>query len=281
MGVNYNFNSHMNVFVNGGVFFRPPTISDVYAGTSFNIVEGVTTELAWGVELGYSVKYPRWAANLNLYRTTWENRPVKTTVPIGGTPTTINIPNLGSVHQGVEVDAVYKTPWFFDIEGLISYGDWRWKGKALAYYYQDGNDVPIDSVDVDADGVHVGDAAQFQVAGSIKIKPVKDVYIKGQITYFDNYFSNFNPLDLQGGNRGRDSWKVPSYYLLDIHAGWTIKLKKMDVILRASVLNVLNKTYISDADNNSVSGTQSFDATAAQVFMGQGRRWTATVGIKF
>jgi iron complex outermembrane receptor protein len=281
MGVNYNFNSHMNVFVNGGVFFRPPTISDVYAGTSFNIVEGVTTELAWGVELGYSVKYPRWAANLNLYRTTWENRPVKTTVPIGGTPTTINIPNLGSVHQGVEVDAVYKTPWFFDIEGLISYGDWRWKGKALAYYYQDGNDVPIDSVDVDADGVHVGDAAQFQVAGSIKIKPVKDVYIKGQITYFDNYFSNFNPLDLQGGNRGRDSWKVPSYYLLDIHAGWTIKLKKMDVILRASVLNVLNKTYISDADNNAVSGTQSFDATSAQVFMGQGRRWTATVGIKF
>jgi outer membrane receptor protein involved in Fe transport len=74
---------------------------------------------------------------------------------------------------------------------------------------------------------------------------------------------------------------VPSYYLLDIHAGWTIKLKKLDVILRASVLNVLDKTYISDADNNSVSGTQSFDATAAQVFMGQGRRWTATVGVKF
>jgi len=193
LGVNYNINNHMNVFVNGGIFLRPPTISDVYAGTSFNIVEGIRTEIAWGVELGYSVKYPRWAANLNLYRTTWETRPVKTSVPIGGTPTTINIPNIGSVHQGIEVDAVYKTPWFFDIEGLISYGDWRWKGSALAYYYEQGNDNPIDSVDVDANGVHVGDAAQFQVAGSIKIKPVKGVYIKGQITYFDNYFSDFNP----------------------------------------------------------------------------------------
>ncbi|TNF23621.1 MAG: TonB-dependent receptor [Bacteroidetes bacterium] len=281
MGVNYKITDHMNVFVNGGVFFRPPTISDVYAGTSFNIVEGVSTEIAWGVELGYSVRYSRWAANLNLYRTTWENRPVKTTVSIGGTPTTINIPNIGSVHQGVELDAVYRTPWFFDVEGLISFGDWRWKGNALAYYYEDGNDNPVDSVDVDANGVHVGDAAQFQVAGSIKVKPVKDAYIKAQITYFDNYFSNFNPLDLQGDNRGRDSWKVPSYYLLDVHAGWTIKLKKMDVILRASVLNVLNKTYISDADNNAVSGTQNFDATSAQVFMGMGRRWTATVGVKF
>jgi hypothetical protein len=281
MGLNYNITDHMNLFVNGGVFLRPPTIRDVYAGTSFNIVDGIKTEVAWGVELGYSVKYPRWAANLNLYRTTWETRPVRTSVAIGGTPTTINIPNIGSVHQGIEVDAVYKTPWFFDVEGLFSFGDWRWKGSALAYYYEDGNDNPVDSVDVDANGVHVGDAAQFQVAGSIKIKPVKGVYIKGQITYFDNYFSDFNPLDLQGENRGRDSWKVPSYYLLDIHAGWTIKLKKMDVSLRASVLNVLNKTYISDARNNAVSGSQTFDATSAQVFMGQGRRWTATVAVKF
>jgi outer membrane receptor protein involved in Fe transport len=115
----------------------------------------------------------------------------------------------------------------------------------------------------------------------LKIKPTKDVYIKGQITYFDNYFSEFNPLDLQGDNRGRDSWKVPAYYLFDVHAGWTIKLKKMDLSLRASVLNVLNTTYISDAQNNSVSGSQTFDAAAATVFVGQGRRWTATVGIKF
>ncbi|MCF8459761.1 MAG: TonB-dependent receptor [Flavobacteriales bacterium] len=279
MGVNYNINDHMNVFVNGGVFFRPPTIADVYAGNSFNTVRGIRTEISWGVELGYSIKYSRWAANLNLYRTTWENRPVKTTLPIGGTPTTINIPNIGSVHQGIEVDAVYRTPWYFDVEGLVSYGDWRWKGQSIAYSYQDGIDLPTDSVEVNANGVHVGDAAQFQVSGSIKIKPIKDVYIKGQITYFDNYYSEFNPLDLAGTNGGRESWKVPAYYLFDVHAGWTIKLKKLDVSLRASVLNVLNNTYISDAQNNAVDGT--FDATSAKVFIGQGRRWTATVGIKF
>lgn len=278
MGINYNVTDHMNLFVNGGIFFRPPIISDVYAGTSFNIVEGIKTEISWGVELGYSIKYSRWAANLNLYRTTWENRPVKYSPP-GSTPTTVIIPNIGSVHQGIELDAIYRTPWFFDVEGLISYGDWRWKGTTLAYYYEDGADVPYDTADVDVDGVHVGDAAQFQVSGSIKIKPTKDVYIKGQITYFDNYFSEFSPIDLQGDNGGRDSWKVPAYYLFDIHAGWTIKLKKLDLSLRASILNVLNTTYISDAQNNSLDVT--FDATAATVFMGQGRRWTATVGIKF
>lgn len=281
LGLNYNINSHMNVFFNSGVFFRPPTISDVYVGNTFDFADGVGTEISWGVELGYSVKFPRWAANLNLYRTTWENRIVKTTVSIGGTPTRISLPNLGSVHQGIEVDAVYKTPWFFDLEGLVSVGDWRWKGVSYAYHYEAGSNVPSDIDTVDVDGVHIGDAAQFQIAGSIKIKPVKGVYIKGQITYFDKYYSNFQPITLQNANGGRESWKIPAYYLLDVHAGWTIKLKKMDISLRASVLNVLNKTYISDASNNAVSGSQTFDATSAQVFMGQGRRWTATVGVKF
>ena len=280
LGVNYNLTDHMNVFVNGGVFFRPPTISDVYSGNSFTIVNGIGSEFVWGVEAGYSVKFPRWAANLNLYRTTWENRPVKSrVVTIGGTPVQVAIPSLGAVHQGVEVDFVYKTPWFIDIEGLFSWGDWRWQGGARAYYYIESQSAPIDSVDFDASGVFVGDAAQLQVGGSLKIKPVKGVYLKGQITYFDNHYAAFDPTSLQGDNKGRQSWKLPGYYLLDIHAGWTIKLKKMDIQLRASVLNVLDKMYISDADNNATS--QTFDATGAKVFVGMGRRWTASVGVKF
>ena len=272
----------MNVFVNGGVFFRPPTVADVYSGNTFGIVQGVGSEFVWGVELGYSVKYTRWAANLNLYRTTWENRPVRSrSINVGGTPVQVAIPALGAVHQGVELDAVYKTPWFFDIEGLVSVGDWRWQGGSKAYYYVPQQLAPIDSIDFDATGVKVGDAAQFQVSGSIKVKPVKGVYIKGQFTYFDEHYARFDPTTLQGDNKGRQSWKVPGYYLFDLHAGWTIKLKKMDISLRASVLNVLDKTYISDADNNSVSGAQNFDATSANVFVGQGRRWTATVGVKF
>lgn len=282
LGVNYNINDHMNVFFNGGVFFRPPTISDVYISNTFNTVRDITNEFVWGLELGYSVKYSRWAANLNLYRTTWENRPVPSrTIDVGGQPVQVAIPALGAVHQGIELDAIYKTPWFFDIEGLISVGDWRWKGKSTGYYYIAEQEAPIDSIDFDATGVKVGDAAQFQVAGSIKVKPVKGVYIKGQLTYFDDFYSEFEPTSLQRDNKGRQSWKIPAYFLFDLHAGWTIKLKKMDVMLRASVLNVLNTTYISDADNNAVSGSQTFDATSAQVFMGQGRRWTATVGVKF
>jgi len=280
-GVNYNINRHMNVFFNGGVFFRPPTIQDVYSGSSFIKVQGVGSEFVWGLELGYSIKYPRWAANVNLYRTTWENRPVRSRpILIGGTPVQVAIPALGAVHQGIEVDAVYKTPWFFDVEGLISIGDWRWKGGDKAYYYADEQELPIDSIDFDATGVRVGDAAQLQVSGALKFKPFKDSYIKTQLTYFDWNYANFDATTLQGDNKGRQSWQMPAYFLLDIHAGYTIKLKKVDVSLRASVLNVLDTFFVTDADNNA-TGAQTFDATGATVFVGMGRRWTATVGFKF
>lgn len=279
-GVNYNINDHMNIFFNGGVFFRPIVISQVYTGIfSFDFTDGIQNEFAWGTELGYSIRYPKWAANLNLYRTTWENKPVRTSVFIGGEPLIVAIPNLGSIHQGVELDFSYQTPWYFDVEGLLSYGDWRWKGASKAYYYDQGTSLPVDSFDVDANGVLVGDAAQFQVGGSLKFKPAKDVYIKGRISFFDKHYADFNPVTLQGENKRRQSWRVPSYYTIDVHAGWTIKLKKMDVSIRASVLNILDELYISDANNNAY--TQTFDATGASVFISQGRRWTASVGVKF
>ena len=279
-GVNYNINDHMNVFFNAGVFFRPPTVSNVYSGNfSFDFVQGIGNEFAWGTELGYSVRYPRWAANLNLYRTAWENKPVITSVFVGGERLRVAVPGLGSLHQGVELDGAFKTPWYFDIEGLVSYGDWRWTGESQAFYYDQATGLPVDSFDVDADGVLVGDAAQFQIAGSLKFKPVKGVYVKARISYFDKHYANFNAISLQGDNKGRQSWRVPSYYTMDLHAGWTIKLKKMDISLRASVLNLLDELYISDATNNAF--TQSFDATGASVYVGMGRRWSASVGLKF
>jgi iron complex outermembrane receptor protein len=288
-GVNYSITKNMNVFLNGGVFFRPPTISDAYSGSSFAKVQGVGNEFVWGLELGYSVSYSRWAANLNLYRTTWENRPMRSrTVNIGGTPLAVAIPALGAIHQGIEIDAVYRTPWYFDVEALFSWGDWRWKGGTggtKAYYYAEQSDTPIDSIDFDANGVYVGDAAQTQVAVSIKAKPVENFYFKPQFTYFGRNYSNFDATSLQAaddgsqGNKGRQSWQLPDYWLLDLHAGYTIKLKKLDVSLRASVLNVLDALYISDADNNGIG--QTFDATSATVFMGMGRRWTAGIGFKF
>ena len=51
-------------------------------------------------------------------------------------------------------------------------------------------------------------------------------YIKIRGTYFDNYYSDFDPLSLNGVNARRESWKIPSYTLFDLHCGYKINCQK-------------------------------------------------------
>ena len=52
--------------------------------------------------------------------------------------------------------------------GLFSLGDWRWTSADTVRFYDDNNNPITDDfqrqilVEFDADGVHVGDAAQTQ-----------------------------------------------------------------------------------------------------------------------
>ena len=53
----------------------------------------------------------------------------------------------------------------------------------------------------DAEGVHVGDAAQTQYGLSVRYEPTYNSYIKLRGTYFDNYYADFDP-SLNGENAG-------------------------------------------------------------------------------
>ncbi len=55
--------------------------------------------------------------------------------------------------------------------------------------------------------------------------PFKCFYIEPRITYFGRNYSNFDPLALTDGNRDRESWKIPSYYLMDLSVGYEIPFK--------------------------------------------------------
>ena len=129
----------------------------------------------------------------------------------------------------------------------------------------------------DANGVHVGDAAQTQYGISMRYEPTKDSYLKLRGTYFDDHYSNFDPLTLNGDNARRESWKTPAYKLVDLHGGYDFKVfnnKKLEI--KFSVLNALNEIYISDAQNNAkynYDDIQDFDAKSASVFFGLGRRF--------
>ncbi|MCJ8290506.1 MAG: TonB-dependent receptor [Crocinitomicaceae bacterium] len=306
-GANYNLNEKMNVFANVGYLSRTPQFSNVIDNTRNRIFDTLLNENIIAFELGYGFTTKKFSANLNGYYTRWENRPLPfgLTVQDPNDPletVSVNVPGMDALHMGAELDFAYRVSKKLTFEGMVSMGDWKWQSNETVF-------VPGgDSVTFFARGVHVGNSAQSTYAASVRWGFLKTGYIKVKYTFFDRYYSNFEPNSLsipdpelyelvdptdidQGyqdldGNvvefeklTGRESWKIPGYGLMSVHAGYRLRMKRSALNFRINVFNVLNTLYISDARNN-FSGN-GFDAGSAAVFVGQGVRFNVSVGFEF
>ena len=186
-----------------------------------------------------------------------------------------NINGMDALHMGLEVDVAWNIHKSLVIEGMASVGDWTWQSSETV-------DVLGTKFIFDAKGVHVGDAAQSTYAGSLRWSFMRNGYVKIKYTFFDRYYSSFDPFSLTGLNGGRESWKIPSYGLMSIHAGYRVKFKNSTLNFKANVFNALNSLYISDARNNGhQDGSEGFDANSATVFFGQGTTFNISVGFEF
>ncbi|MBI2967502.1 MAG: TonB-dependent receptor [Bacteroidetes bacterium] len=283
-GANFNLTEFQNVFFNVGYLSKTPRFNNVIDRNN-KFFTDIKNEIVKSAELGYNFQHEKFAVNLNGYYTIWENKPADRagvyTDPDGNIYS-VNINGMDALHQGVEFDFIYKAFSNLELEGLVSYGDWVWTSKDTARKYDDNGNL-VYKQSFDAKGVHVGDAAQMQSGASIRYEVIKGLYIKTQGTYFGKNFAEFDPLSLDGINAGRESWQMPDDYLLDLHAGYNFKIGKIKMDLRASVLNLLNEVYVSDAQNNDsfLNNYNDFDAKSAGVFFGLGRRFNTSLQITF
>jgi hypothetical protein len=285
-GFNYNINDHMNAFANVGYFSRAPLIGNVFRNDNKEF-KNIKNEEIRSLELGYAFRSSFFTANLNGYYTIWDNRPTRANFTVDGEALSANAEGMQALHKGVEVDFIVKPLKWIDVEGMTSIGDWTWTKAAKATVLGEDGQV-LAETKFDPTGVKVGDAAQRVYAASIRIEPIKKLYLKPQFTYFTHNYANFSPEDLiitdldknWGPNVGRQSWRMPNYGILDLNLGWGFFHNKRKYDIRASVLNALDSFFITDAqNNNSIGGT--FNAASATVNVGLGRRWTTSVTVTF
>jgi hypothetical protein len=241
-------------------------------------------------EWGYTMAYRKFAANLNMYYTLWLNRPTPTTVTVDGVSLPANATGLRQRHMGVELDFIYKVIPQLNVEGMVSIGDWVYASRAVATAQSEVTNEVVERV-FDPTGVRVGDAAQHAYAASLRIMPVKGLYIQPRFNFFGRNWSNFtaNELtketDANGNvlydNERRQSWRMPDYWFIDMFAGYGFKAgKRVRLDFRTSFFNLTNNTFISDATNNGMAPAQ-FNANSATVYFGLGFRWNAGFQITF
>ena len=287
-GANYNLTETHNVFANIGYFSRAPYFSSVYLSknNSNSMNKDAKNEKIFSAELGYGIRMKNLKANLNIYRTEWQDKSftaaVNTQDPEAGR---VNAQGVNALHQGVEIDLKYKPFTNLEITAMGSYGDWKWVDNVEAYMMDvDGNLVDskgnivtdaasAQKVTLNIGDVHIGDAAQTTAAIGVNYDFLNGFRIGVDYNYYDRLFADYGKID---DLEGEDTWQVPSANVFDANARYKFRLGNFDASLFGKVSNLFDTVYITDAESGS-GGTWD----TARVFYGFGRTWSVGLKLKF
>ena len=300
-GANYNINENHNVFANVGFYSKQPFMSAVYPNNQQVLNPNLTNEKIFSAEVGYGFRSSKFNANLNLYRTEWRDRwariPNQTFVTASGNVRGYSeINGITQVHMGVEVDATYKPVKFLELQGMFSYGDYRYKGNATGTDFDESNN-PVTttggSTTLYLDKVKVGGSGnssipQLTASLGATIKPISDLSIYGTWRFVGNLYSAVNTNDYKTvARQEQGALRLPDYNLLDLGASYKLRLRERSQYFTfgANVYNVIDTYYISDASTSihatGASTTYKGIDTKNKVFFGAGRTWAASVAFNF
>ena len=275
-GANFKLDDVQNVFANIGYFERPAIFTAVFNGYNNTKVNAdAENEKVFSMELGYGLRGEKFAANLNLYRTQWNDRTftrnIRATEP-GAEDYTANLLGVNALHQGVEFDFTYKYSNKLNFTGMLSLGDWKWDNDLDDVPVFDENQNEVDRISLPIQGLRVSDAAQTTAALGMLYKFWDKTSITLDYNYFADLYARIDVLNYANAStRPTDSWKAPNYSTMDASLRHGFKVGDFDTTLTVRVNNLLDTDYIADA----------IDASDPLVYFGFGRTFSLSAKIKF
>ncbi len=276
-GANYRIDDKHNIFANLGYFEKAADFDAVFQNfDNEHINEDAENQKITSFELGYGYRTSKLSGNINLYRTTWNDR----TETVGfqqpdGTNAFANILGVNAIHQGIELDFIYRASEKFSLTGMLSLGDWRWDSDVTDVQILDEDQNLIETVNLFIKDLHVGDAAQTTLALGVNYNFGPKTKLIVDYNYYDNLYADFDPSD-RGTEGAPDAWKLPSYGLFDAAITHGFNFGPFDTTITARMNNVFDTRYVTDAQD----GTGSVAETAL-VYYGFGRTFSLGAKLNF
>ncbi len=274
-GANYNLDANNNVFFNIGYLERAPGFDAVFLNfDNEHINADAVNEKIFSTEIGYGYRSNVLSANVNIYRTAWNDRTFTDNFSVGGIDYFVNLLGVNALHQGIEVDFVYRPITKLSLTGMVSLGDWKWTNNVEnAQVYDDANNPVGNPINIFIDGFKVGDAAQTTMALGLNYEVFDRTRLLLDYNYYANYYADFEPTGRTSEGIPQ-SWKAPSYGLFDAGISYGFNMGGFEATLIGRMNNVFNTDYIADALDGG-----NHDALSALVWYGFGR--TFNLGAKF
>ncbi len=304
-GVNYNIDRHSNVFANVGYISRAPFFSGgVFLSSSVSNAANPNpvNEKVMSAELGYGFSSRKFSAMVNAYYTNWIDK----TTTRGGEITSgeyagdryyLNMTGVNAKHMGIELNFTYIPVKWFELTGMLSWGDYSWDNNAKGYFYnQNGQPIkdlkgtPASGILADdhawailnQDGVKVGGSAQTTAAVGVTFKPFPRFRIGGDWKVAARNYSDYT-LSSSSFSANKEitlaePWEIPWGNTLDLNASYSFEMGGLDATLFGNVHNLFDHYYIVDA-------TTPSDATGtwenAYGFYSFGRTFSMKLRINF
>lgn len=276
-GANYNLNENHNVFVNIGYFEKAPGFDAVFLNfNNENINEEAANQKIFSFELGYGLRSEKLAANINLYRTKWNDRTFTDRFTEDDEDYFVNLLGVNALHQGVEVDFNYRPSTKLTLSGMVSLGNWEWANNVLdAQVFDEENNPVGDPINLYIEGLKVSDAAQTTAALGLNWELMDKTYFTVDYNYFGNLYADFDPNDRTKENEPQ-AWKAPDYSTFDASIRYGFDFGPFDATLTARMNNVFDTEYIADARDGA-----DHDAATALVWYGFGRTFNFSAKLNF
>jgi outer membrane receptor protein involved in Fe transport len=259
----------------------------------------LTNEKILGFEAGYGFRNAKWNVNVNVYNTEWKDRYQRNNdFDVANQNGYYDFSGITEVHQGLELEMKYKLFSHFKLNGMVSYGNWFYKGNSVSNRF-DQNGAPFAGGTLTTlylDNVKVGNTAQVTAALGGVIDVTKNMSIDANYNFNDKLFASISPNTLTSAtNKG--TLQLPSFDLIDAGLSYKINVENTkDVVkFRLNVNNLLDTKYIAESSTNIFaddikSGTTTYAqagslyngvATANRVYFGFGRTWNFSLSYNF
>ena len=280
-GVNYRISDNQRTYFVAGISNREPRRSDIKDAIGRG--DTIKAETMLDLEMGYQIAKSRWNASANLYAMLYKDQMTPNgDVSSSGYALMENVDK--SYRLGIELQAGYEfTKWFrMDANLTLS------MNKAVDYTYYDfavdGDSINriITGIDTTwttlASGAYHTSNTNLSLSPSIigaaiaTFTPVKNAKIQLIGKYVGKQYAD---------NTSRECYAIDPYFLLNVKASYTWKLKGTNEIEAQFVVNnVLNHKYRLNAWVGDWTDADDWDDPSV-IYYGHDRAWLQQPGINF
>lgn len=292
-GASYRITSSLMAYGNLGYVSKVPIFDNViddYAGT---MNDNPKNEKFYSFEAGVDWRGLDGQLTLkgNVYYTIWNDRSNTRGVTLeNGNDILISLEGIDQTHMGLEMEAAYQPIPMFRLDFAGSIAQWEHTSDANGTYKDYSDPSGTQEFHYYIDGLKIGDAPQQQFALSGSVFPIQGMQATLGYRFYNYFYADWSPFDRTNPDDHTQSWRLPSYGIMDFHLNYILPFDLSGVELRvfAHVFNILDEVYVQDAvDNSHYNGYYGandgfgHNASRAEVFMGLPRTFNIGFGVNY